>query len=134
MAPAPLVQAYCYIPRFNCGRKVDFLIDTGAAGTCLHGGYALGLQSRIQGNIITPMGGIGGSRPYYQERVILVFTDDKARPVSCTVTLGIQKMLPQDIANDPDILRMPCLLGRDVLNRWEFKYNVRLGETLLIVP
>jgi len=134
MAPAPAVQAYCYLPRLNRGRKVDFLIDTGAAGTCLHGGYALGLQSYMQENTIGTICGIGGSRPYFQERAILVFTDDKAHPVPCRTALGVQKILPEDIAKDPDILRMPCVLGRDVLNRWEFRYDVPHGEILLIVP
>lgn len=134
MLPAPVVQAYCYVPRLNLGREVDFLIDTGAAGTCLNGGYAYGLQNHMRSNSLSPICGIGGTRQYYQERALLLFRDSKGQPVPQVITLGIQQLLAPNIAQDPDLLRMPCLLGRDILNRWELRYDARKSNITLRVP
>ena len=60
MTPAPRVQVSCFIPRLNLSTEVDFMVDTGASGTCLNGGYALGLQRYMREETLHSSTGIGG--------------------------------------------------------------------------
>ncbi len=135
LKPAPRVQVSCYIPRLKLGMEVDFMIDTGASGTCLNGGYALGLQSYMSKETLHSSVGIGGRCGYYNERAVLVFTDTKGQLLDVRVNLGIQRirrflwMKPK-----PIMLRTPCLLGRDVLSKWELQYNHKKKDVRLIVP
>jgi len=136
ITPAPAVQAYCYIARINHGEWVDFLIDTGAGGTCLHGTYAFDLQDRLRSRTLMDYGGIAGVRcRYYHEKAELLFLDDRGQPVSCPVRLGIQQFTPEHV-NDQDILEecldCPSLLGRDILNNCLFTYNFNQLEQVAI--
>lgn len=135
MIPAPAVQVYYYIERLNIIRLVTFMIDTGASGTCLHGFRAWELQRHMRPSTLDPARGVGGSSLYYGERVLLIFTDDNNQLLSRSLNrMDIQKILPSDVAQDRDILRLPSLLGRDILNRWEFRYNASQGNITLLVP
>lgn len=134
MMPAPAVQAYCYVPHIKLGTTIDFMIDTGAAGTCIHGSYAYGLREYMRPETLTPIEGIGGSHQYFKERAIIVFTDTRGNPIPQVITLCIQRITNRDLVEHKDLLRMPCLLGRDILNRWEFKYDARKENITLEVP
>lgn len=129
--PAPRVQVFCHIPRLAIGFQVDFMIDSGACGTCLNGGYALGLQRHMRGNSLYTSMGIGGQCSYYKEQAVLVFTDTSGQQLARQVELGVQQI--QQIPN-PQILRTPCLLGRDILSEFEFRYDHQNGHVELIVP
>lgn len=138
MTPAPAVQAYCYINRINRGEWVDLLIDTGASETCLHGIYALDLQEYMRDDTLEVSYGIGGIRcAYYHERATLLFRDEKSQPLSRVVMIGIQQFTEEDF-NDPDnledCLECPSLLGRDILSRWELRYNHQKEDITLRVP
>lgn len=135
MRPAPRVQAYCYVPRINLGRDIDFMIDTGASNTCLNGLYVLGLQRYMRKDTISASTGIGGKCGYYTEDAILVFTDTKGQTVGFKLKLGIQR-IRQFLWIKPrrTTLRLPCLLGRDVLAKWELRYNHRKKDITLIIP
>jgi len=135
MTPAPAVQVYYYIERLNITHLVTFMIDTGASGTCLHGFRARELQGHMRQNTLDPARGVGGSALYYGERVLLIFTDDNNQLLSRSLNrMDIQQILPSAVAKDRDILRLPSLLGRDILNRWEFRYNASQGNVTLLVP
>jgi hypothetical protein len=129
--PAPRVQVLCYIPRLDLGFQVDFMIDTGACGTCLNGGYALGLQHSMRQNSLYYSTGIGGQCGYYREDAVLVFTDTRGHQLARQLELGIQQIQESP---DPQILRTPCLLGRDIISEWKFRYDHRDRHVELIVP
>ena len=132
--PAPAVQAYFYIPRIAQSGLVTFLIDTGASGSCLHGPSALNLQRHLKKQSIRSTTGIGGKSKYYHERAILVFTDDKGQRVARGTILGIQKLSPIRTFFNKGILRLPSLLGRDILSRCEFRYDAPNGNITMAFP
>ena len=135
MIPAPAVQVYYYIERLNVTSLVTFMIDTGASGTCLHGFRAWELQRHMRPSTLDSARGVGGSAPYYGERALLIFTDDDNQLLPRSLNrMDIQKILPSDIAQDNAILRLLSLLGRDILNRWEFRYDASQGNITLLVP
>jgi len=130
MSPAPAVQALCYIPRVQHSEWVDFLIDTGASATCLNGIYALGLEQYKRTGTVRRSAGISGSCDYFYEEALLIFMDTRRRQVAEPIKLGIQ-CIPNTNQNDPDWLHCPCLLGRDVLNKYIFNYDVQSGRVTL---
>lgn len=135
MLPAPAVQAYCYFPRFNLGRRVVFMVDTGASGTSLHGVTAWELQRHLRLTTLETARGVGGSCRYYGEAAILVFTDIQGQQITQPLRrIDIQRILPEELSQDADVLRVPHLLGRDILNRWPLIYDVRGGDSRLVVP
>jgi len=133
--PAPRVQVLCYMPRLGLSFEVDFMIDTGASGTCLNGSYAFGLQRYMRKNPLHSTAGIGGQCGYYSEEVILVFTDTTGQPLAHQLELSIQR-IRRCLFKRPSylILLTPCLLGRDILSEWEFRYDHQKGHVALIVP
>lgn len=131
MTPAPAVQAYWYIPRLDHGEWVEFLIDTGASATCLNGIYALDLQRHMRPSTLSPSTGIGGSSNYFHEQAMIVFRDDRNDLLSRTITIGIQHIQRRHL-RDPAILYCPCLLGRDILNRCAFVYDISHREVALM--
>ena len=110
------------------------MVDTGASGTSLHGAIAWMLQPRLRLTTLDTARGIGGSCRYYGEPAIALFTNIQGRPVTRTLRrIDIQRILPKELARDADILRVPSLLGRDILSRWALTYDVPRGDVKLIV-
>jgi hypothetical protein len=130
MLPAPAVQAFCYIPRIHHGEWVDFMIDTGASATCLNGIYALGLEKHKRTSTIRSSSGISGSCNYFYEDALVIFMDMRNRQVAESIRLGIQ-CIPTTNQKDPDWLHCPCLLGRDIINKYVFTYNAQNGRVTL---
>lgn len=133
--PAPAVQVYCYIERIGYGEMVDFLIDTGASETCLHGIYAFDLQEHMRISTLENYYGIGGiSCGYYHEKATLIFQDDKGQPLSRVIRIGIQQFTDKHVS-DPgtleESLECPSLLGRDILNKSLFVYRIKPEEITL---
>jgi hypothetical protein len=124
MSPAPAVQALCYIPRIRHSEWVDFMIDTGASATCLNGTYALGLEQYKRTSTIRSSTGINGSCDYFYEDALLLFMDTNKHQLGEAVKLGIQ-CIPATNQNDPDWLHCPCLLGRDIINKYVFTYDAQ---------
>ena len=131
MMPAPAVQAFCYIPRINHSEWVDFMVDTGASETCLNGIYALDLQSQMRTNTLINSCGIGGDCDYFHERAAIIFSDDRGELLSRVIWIGIQHITSQHL-QDSNIMHVPCLLGRDILNRCQFDYNPTQSNIALI--
>jgi len=130
MSPAPAVQALCYIPRIHHSGWVDFMIDTGASATCLNGVYALCLEQYKRAGTIRSSTGISGSCDYFYEDALLIFMDIRGREVAESIKLGIQ-CIPVTNRSDPDWLHCPCLLGRDVINKYAFSYDAQNGRAML---
>ncbi|MBA7706182.1 hypothetical protein ES703_115031 [subsurface metagenome] len=124
MTPAPAVQAYFYIERLDYGEWVDFLIDTGASGTCLHGPHAFDLQEHMRPETLDYSTGIGGIRVgYYSETAVILLRDDMGQPLFQTVQLAIHQFTEECVNNQDileDCLECPSILGRDILNNCLF--------------
>jgi len=135
ITPAPRVQVSCFIPCLDLSAEVDFMVDTGASGTCLNGGYALGLQRYMRKETLRPSTGIGGQCGYYREDAVLVFTDTTGQLIDFELELSIQR-IRKFLWMKPSLstLLTPCLLGRDVLSEWELRYDHKRGEVTLIAP
>jgi hypothetical protein len=135
MEPAPAVQAYCYLTRINVGFWVTFMVDTGAAGTTLHGAPAWSVQRYMRPATILPASGVGGNCNYYGEQSILVFRATDNNPVSRTLRrIDIQALTDREILNPSSLLSIPSLLGRDILNKWKLNYDCPNGTMYLEVP
>jgi hypothetical protein len=133
MEPAPLVQAHCYLTRLNMGLWATFMVDTGAAGTCLHGAPAWRVQRHMRPTTLLPASGVGGPCSYYGEHATLIFYDNQHQYVSRTLNrIDIQVITPRDIIASHGIPNIPSLLGRDILNKWKFTYDCPNGIRCLI--
>lgn len=130
MLPAPAVQALCYIPRIRHSEWVDFMMDTGASATCLNGIYALGLERYKRPSTIRSSSGISGSCDYFYEDAVLIFMDTRKRQVAEAIKLGIQ-CIPAANQHDPDWPHCPCLLGRDIMNKYILTYDAQGGRVTL---
>lgn len=130
MSPAPAVQALCYIPRIHHSEWLDFMIDTGASATCLNSTYALGLEQYKRTGTVRQSTGISGSCDYFYEDALLIFMDIIGSQVAESIKLGIQ-CIPATTQNDPEWLHCPCLLGRDIINKYTFTYDAQNGRATL---
>lgn len=129
MEPAPAVQAYCYVHRLKMGFWVIFMVDTGAAGTCLHGAHAWIIQRYMRPSTLLPASGVGGSCDYYGEQATLIFRDTNGNWIPRTLKrIDIQQL------KATDRLDVPSLLGRDILNRWGLLYDYSNGQMHMMVP
>lgn len=135
MEPAPAVQAYCYLVRLEIGFWITFMVDTGAAGTCLHGAPAWRIQRHMRLTTLLPASGVGGSCNYYGERATLIFVDTNRNPIARTLNrIDIQVITPRDVVANRGIPRVPSLLGRDILNKWKLNYDYPNGVMCLEAP
>ena len=135
-SPAPAVRASFYIPRINYECPTTFVIDTGSDSTCLHGQVAYKLQKKMITGNLTKCCGVGGLQEYFrEEKAIIIFRDLDLTPFETIhpITLLIQCILAED-AKDGDILSLPSILGRDILNEGQFIYNKPDAKVSLSFP
>ena len=115
--------------------KVWLLADTGAARTTI---LDLDLQQLDPKKVIlepapTPLIGIGGSvRSFVVQDVDIVFESDKGDFLLYQDIWAIQhdlnRLPPEEVSR---ILRLPSVLGRDIINRFRFMSNYSSGEVKL---
>ena len=118
----PYVQGRLLLPRLRIDGRVDFLVDTGADCTVLHPGDVLLLQvdyAQLKGDV--PIQGAGGIVRNCAERGLLVFAEENRRLLRA---YSVDLMIPPPSL---DNLRLPSLLGRDVLDRWEMRFSRSRG-------
>src|SRR4051794_13573744 len=112
------------LPAWSTSGDIDFLVDTGASRTVLHPADAYRL--RVPFDDLVPAEharawGTGGVAAYAEEPASLRFVD-AGRPFDLDFRIWIA--LP-----DPYNVRLPSLLGRDVLQY--FRLTVDLREPLV---
>lgn len=106
-----------YFPRLQVSGSVSFLVDTGADSSALHTGDVRRLQidvSKLKNP--TKLNGIGGTAVYYQEDVLLVFVEPKLAVHAYRLVLEVAHPTQRT-------LRLPSILGRDVIDRWRMTYD-----------
>ncbi len=124
----PFVDCSLSLPRLGVYAEIIFLVDTGADATYLHpaDGWDIGIPfDLLQGRVTSS--GIGGSATYFPEPAILLFADHAAR-LRYGYRINVNVARPGDVSD-----RIPSLLGRDVIRRWQMDYdptNSRLAFTV----
>ena len=114
----PFLKATLYLPRLRLQLEIDFLVDTGTDTTTLSpsDGHEMGLNYDDLTQISIPSIGVGGISERYVEQAVVMF-DDVDRMV-CMYSIDLDILEPQ-----PQIQRLPSLLGRDILNRMHIRYS-----------
>ena len=116
-------------------RFVWLLADTGAARSTLldHDVRRLQIPAALLIRAEQPMAGIGGSVPAFifrDARISLESDeDDVAFPLDLLVACHDLQNLPPAAAER--ILKLPSVMGRDILNRFRFVYEHATGTVLL---
>ena len=119
----PYVSGRLLLPRVGLATNLSFLVDTGADFSTLMPGDGIKMKLDYPGlKNPTTVGGMGGNAACYQEQAILLFHEpDRKLMRAYAITLMIPRL-------DPDLFRMPSLLGRDVLDRWHMSYDPSRGK------
>jgi hypothetical protein len=123
----PYIEGHLVIPRSNLRGDISFLIDTGADTSVLMPADA----QRIGVDYSTLTGereavGIGGVSRSHTEPVLLAFSD----PGRSLYIYQVEIVIPEA---GPEMLRLPSLLGRDILNRRSISYNPSRGRLTIRV-
>ena len=114
----PYILGTVTLPRFDVSTDVYFLLDTGADSSCLHLADALNLA--VPENSLgseSSFGGIGGTAVYYREPAIVTFTYGPGRIDEVSYNIGL------DLSYPNETIRLPSLLGRDILDDWHIEYS-----------
>ena len=114
----PYILGTVTLPRFDVSTDAYFLLDTGADSSCLHLVDALNLtvpESSL-GNE-SSLGGIGGAAVYYREPATVTFTYENGRIYEVSYNIDL------DLSYSYETLRLPSLLGRDILDDWYIEYS-----------
>ena len=114
---SPRVFGFVRSPTLHAQGWVKFLVDTGAAGTCLHPSDAHKIGINLgQLEYSSTNQGVGGMARYAQQSAYIFFHDSEGGWASYTVDLQIAKLTP-------DNLEFPSLLGRDILSQLGMLYS-----------
>lgn len=125
----PYLRCRLSLPRLGViADDITFLVDTGADTSYLHpgDGSALGVPfDLLQGCLRSQ--GIGGTASYFQEPAVLIFIDEStAQYHGYRININIAK--PGDVSD-----RIPSLLGRNVIRRWQMDYDPTNGRLAFTV-
>ena len=103
------------------------MVDTGADNTLLMPGDAIRMGlDYSQLSAEQEVGSAGGKMSAYAEQAIVVFSQPTQQLFVYTITLLIAPV-------NPDMLDMPSLLGRDVIDRWDMTYRPTSKELAFAV-
>ena len=118
----PRLSAQIVIPNLRIQGKVEFVVDTGASRTCLHplDASLLGVPFAAL-EYTKPGGGIGGDALYAECTADVVFRDTSVGWVPYQGGLWVGQ--PTTVQG----LRLPSLLGRDILHQWNMRYEPLRG-------
>ena|SRR3972149_346273 len=113
----PYIEGRLIFPRLNIRANISFCVDTGADRSLLlpSDGVRLGLDyAALSGNQESV--GVGGLCRNFTEQAALVFTDPGRYLYVYVLSLAIRPP-------GADIMDLPSLLGRDILNQWRMRYD-----------
>lgn len=113
----PYIEGRLLLTKTGTTSDVSFLVDTGADSSLLMPADAL--RMAVDFGALRGTGdsvGIGGAARTFLEEAALVFSEPGRWLYVYSIDLRIA-------APSPDIMDMPSLLGRDVLDRWRMTYD-----------
>ena len=113
----PYVEGRLFIPRLGLRSDISFIVDTGADHSLLM--PMDGQRMKLDYNTLNAgveSRGVGGISRNFSEQAILAFSEPGRFIHVYVITLQIAPP-------SPDIIDIPSLLGRDVLDRWIMTYN-----------
>lgn len=118
----PYVEGRLTLRRFRISADVSFILDTGADMTVLMPADASRLGVDFA-KLDTPCQsqGIGGYSSDFLERALITFLDSSGS----LFTFGIDLVISTP---SPDIMTVPSLLGRNVIDRWRVVYDPTDGR------
>ena len=115
----PYLEARIQSPRLGIFGHISFLVDTGADRTTVHPLDGARLSVDYENLVWSASAvGIGGKRvKQAPERALVVFS----QPGKALYVYDMDVLIaPQD--HSATSMRIPSLLGRDILDRWEMRY------------
>ena len=137
--PAPLIEASIYLPSMG-ERQLILLIDTGASATTIldsdAGRFGITLEYARENLRPAPRKvlGIGGvAETYMIEGAELTLTQEDGLEVGEALDLYIVLHDPETLSDEVRglILRLPSLLGRDLINRYRLYIDAGRDEVYL---
>ena len=113
----PYIEGRLIIPRLSIRADISFCVDTGADRTILlpTDGTTMNLDYDDLVEDPRPSIGLGGVSFNYVEPAIVVFNE----PGKVLHAYNIVLMITEA---DPELMDLPSLLGRDILNQWRMRY------------
>ena len=112
----PYFESRVILPQLNVAGHVSFLFDTGADKSLLMplDAQRLGIDYDVLQRT-EPTTGVGGQMESYVEPALVVFANnDELYIYSIEISISTPA---------PEIMRLPSLLGRDVIDRWRVLYD-----------
>jgi hypothetical protein len=120
----PYFEGRLYLPRLKIVALISFLADTGADQTTVM--PLDGNKAAIPYNALKnphPAVGIGGQAQTFAENAILTFAHPGVALYSYEFKISIMEP-------SKDIMHVPSLLGRDIMNNWNLRIDP-LRKTLV---
>ena len=119
----PYIEGHVLLPRLGWSGNVSFIFDTGADTTLLMplDAQRMGIDYGMLENEV-PTLGIGGESTNFSESAYLAFVGDDAL-YGYEIELHVCK--PAE-----ELMTVPSLLGRDIIDRWRVTYDKSALELL----
>lgn len=119
----PYMEGLVLLPRLGWSGNVSFIFDTGADTSLLMplDARRMGIDYAMFDNEASTLG-IGGASENFVEPAYLAFVDDEAL-YGYEIELHICK--PAD-----ELMSVPSLLGRDIIDQWRVTYDKSASELL----
>lgn len=113
----PYIEGRLILPNLNIRGDISFLVDTGSDETRLHpiDGVRLNIDYGQLSGDAESIGTSGLSHDFIEPAVV-IFSEPKRFLYVYNITLRIA---PYDV----EIIDLPSLLGRNILDRWRMTYN-----------
>ena len=117
------MEGHVLLPRLGWSGNVSFIFDTGADTSLLMplDAQRMGIDYAVFDNEVSTLG-IGGASENFVEPAYLAFVGDEAL-YGYQIELHICK--PSN-----DLMNVPSLLGRNIIDRWRVTYDKSASELL----
>ena len=131
----PYIEGRLVIPRLNISADLSFLVDTGADSTYLMPGEVarIGIDYGSLRPASVQTYGVGGVTTNFSERCLVAFADRNH--------VYVYERTLQIAPFDETLMRLPALLGRDIIDNWRLTYHPRrallrasVGEADVVIP
>ncbi|MGQ9597326.1 MAG: hypothetical protein ACUVQY_09955 [Thermoproteota archaeon] len=134
--PAPFIKAMLESKALGIRKPVCFHVDTGASATILLDKdiHYLGVAMERLRESERKIGGIGGSiQTYAIENTVLLFREESGEIVKETLNLlaGVHDLSKLSSEEKSLVMRMPSLLGRDIIYKYRFVCDKNRNEAYL---